>query len=112
VDFAPKLDELGHCPFAMATGKPCILCGGSRAVLELARGRVYEAFQLNASVLLLVLVACLFLAMKTYLVLKTKNVSILYPGFLVGELGEVIRKKYRLFLFVGLLWWLWNFQRW
>ena len=112
MDIAPHLDELGYCPFAMATGKPCILCGGSRAVLALARGRVYEAYQFNVSVLLLVFVLCLFVAKRGYSVFKSKEMRIVYPGYLVNELGDVIRRNYRLTIFLGLIWWLWNIQRW
>jgi hypothetical protein len=112
MDIAPHLDELGYCPFALVTGKPCILCGGSRAVLALARGHVYEAYQFNVSVLLLVLVVFLFTAKRTHSVIKSKDMRIVYPGFLVNELGDVIRRNYRFTIFLGLLWWLWNIQRW
>lgn len=112
MDIAPHLDELGYCPFAMVTGKPCILCGGSRAVLALARGHIYEAYQFNASVLLLVLVVFLFTAKRTHSVIKSKDMRIVYPGFLINELGDVIRRNYRFTIFLGLLWWLWNIQRW
>ena len=96
----------------MVTGKPCILCGGSRAVLALARGHVYEAYQFNVSVLLLVFVVFLFTAKRTHSVIKSKDMRIVYPGFLVNELGDVIRRNYRFTIFLGLLWWLWNIQRW
>jgi hypothetical protein len=112
MDIAPHLDELGYCPFAMLTGKPCILCGGSRAVQALAKGHVYEAYQFNVSVLLLVFVLGLFVAKRGYLLYKSKDFRIIYPGHLVNELGDLIRHRYRLAIFLGLLWWLWNIQRW
>lgn len=112
MDIAPHLDDLGYCPFAMITGRPCILCGGSRAVLALARGRFYEAYQFNVSVVLLVLFFGLFVAKRGYLVYKLKDLRMIYPGHLVNELGDFMRRRYRLAILFGLLWWTWNVQRW
>ena len=112
MDIAPQLDELGYCPFAMITGKPCILCGGSRAISALARGRVYEAYQFNASVFMILGVLFLVAAKRSFSVYKTKDLRIIFPGYLVNELGGVIRRNYQLAIFLGLLWWLWNIQRW
>jgi hypothetical protein len=42
-------EELPHviCPFRHLTGIPCVACGGTRAVLALARGEVQAAFLWN-----------------------------------------------------------------
>jgi len=48
---SPELDDLGLCPFALATGKPCVLCGGTRALLAAVRGDFDRALQMNAFVL-------------------------------------------------------------
>lgn len=47
---SPPLDHLGFCPFAMATGKPCVLCGGTRATLAVLKGDFQYGFELNAFV--------------------------------------------------------------
>ena len=112
MDIAPHLDDLGYCPFALATGKPCVLCGGYRALLALVRGDVYQAYRYNISVLLLLSVLCLFAAKRIFVACKSKNLMIVYPGYLANELSDVIRRQYRLVFFVGLLWWVWNIQRW
>lgn len=112
MDIAPQLDDLGNCPFAIITGKPCPLCGGSRAVLSLAKGRIYEAYQFNVSILLLVFVLGLFVAKSGYSVYKSRDLRIIYPERLVNELGVLIRHHYKLAILVGLLWWLWDIQRW
>jgi Protein of unknown function (DUF2752) len=45
----------GHCPFLAVTGLPCPLCGGLRAVADLAHGQVRAALLSNALVVVLVI---------------------------------------------------------
>lgn len=52
MDPSPPLEELGFCPFAVITGKPCVLCGGTRAVLSLASLDFRSAMTYNAFVVL------------------------------------------------------------
>lgn len=59
MDLSPPLEELGFCPFGVITGKPCLLCGGSRAVLSLASLDVRSAMNYNAFVVLASPLACL-----------------------------------------------------
>lgn len=48
VAWAVPLDRLGwFCPFHRLTGLPCVACGGTRAVVAFAHGRVLEALTLN-----------------------------------------------------------------
>jgi hypothetical protein len=37
----------GVCPFLLLTGRPCPLCGGLRAVDDLAHGRILDAVSSN-----------------------------------------------------------------
>jgi hypothetical protein len=55
-DLSPPLDETGFCLFALITGRPCPACGGTRAVLALARLDVETAFVSNAAVTVAVVV--------------------------------------------------------
>ena len=112
MDIAPDLVDLGYCPFALLTGKPCVLCGGSRALFALFRGQLHEAYQLNVSVFLIVIAFFLFALKKGTLVYKSKNWELVKPSILIGELGDTVRRNYRVSIFVGLLWWIWNIQRW
>lgn len=53
VAWAVPLDRLGwFCPFHRLTGLPCVACGGTRAVVAFAHGRVLEALALNPLVTL------------------------------------------------------------
>lgn len=40
----------GYCPFRLLTGQPCPLCGGLRAVHDLASGQLWDALSQNAAV--------------------------------------------------------------
>jgi len=66
MDLSPSLDDLGFCPFGLITGKPCIFCGGTRAILSLASLDFHSAMNYNAFVVLVgplvALVACWFWA--------------------------------------------------
>ena len=112
MDFAPQLEDLGFCPFALITGKPCVLCGGTRASLALIRGDFYAAYRFNLSVVVLIAFFLLIVIRKFFAVYQLRNLKHIYPGQLVNELGDAIRKNYRLSLFIGLLWWIWNIYRW
>jgi hypothetical protein len=54
-DLSPPLDETGFCLFALATGRPCPTCGGTRAVIALARFDVATALASNAVVTIVAL---------------------------------------------------------
>jgi hypothetical protein len=47
----------GWCPFLVLTGRPCPLCGGLRAVHDLAHGRPLEAVSSNLLVVALLVAA-------------------------------------------------------
>ena len=48
IPFAPKLAPYAPaCPLRALTGVPCLSCGGTRAVVALARGNPLEAFASN-----------------------------------------------------------------
>lgn len=49
------------CPFRHLTGIPCFTCGGTRAVLALARGDVHAAFAWNPLVAASAIVASIWL---------------------------------------------------
>jgi Protein of unknown function (DUF2752) len=112
MEIAPHLEDLGYCPFAMATGKPCVLCGGTRAALALVRGDFYEAYKFNISVVVLLSMFLLVAIRRIYYVYVSRNIKLIHPGQLIGDLGDAIRNNYRLTLFLGILWWLWNIKRW
>jgi hypothetical protein len=40
-------DTIPLCPFRIATGKPCPLCGLTRAIAQATHGRWHSAFTLN-----------------------------------------------------------------
>lgn len=112
MDIAPELDELGFCPFALITGKPCVLCGGSRAVLALLRGDMNRAVQMNASV---VLFSGFFIAHLLVFTAIGRFRTLSY----LGHPNESVRRASRFLathwlgtLLFGLAWWFWNIQRW
>jgi len=49
------LAELPNCPFKIMTGYPCLTCGGTRCLAELAHFSVWESFLYNPLVFLTVL---------------------------------------------------------
>jgi hypothetical protein len=112
MDFAPQLDELGPCPFALATGKPCVLCGGSRAIVAMMRGDLHAAYEYNVSAMVLVCMGLLFVMWKSYVALRARSVEMMAPGKLLTDLGDLIRGNAISFLGLSAMWWVWNFQRW
>ncbi len=50
MEFTPALDEIGWCPFGQVTGRPCPLCGGTRALVSLVRLDPGRAWGFNAFV--------------------------------------------------------------
>ena len=108
VDLAPDLHELGWCPFAMVTGKPCILCGGTRAVLSLLRGDLAAAWNFNASVLVLGTAALLVLSVEMVRggvpAVRARIRTVTAPAGRSGvNLPLVV-------LFA--VWWAWDLARW
>lgn len=108
-DPSPALDDLGWCPFAAMTGKPCIVCGGTRATVSLLRGDVGSALRYNAVVVLLAAVAAGHLA---WALLARRRLAVLprYArlwGRIVGG-GRPSAAAAALFV----LWWVWNVGRW
>lgn len=107
MDFAPSLSELGLCPFALMTGKPCVLCGGTRAALALLNGDLERAIQMNMFVTIFLpasFVALLFIWLFRWR--RGHGASLLYffnrPNFF-GTLAIAW------LLVAG---WVWNLQRW
>lgn len=108
-DPSPALGDLGWCPFAAMTGKPCIVCGGTRATVSLLRGDVGSALRYNAVVVLLAAVAAGHLA---WALLARRRLAVLprYArlwGRIVGG-GRPSAAAAALFV----LWWVWNVGRW
>lgn len=109
LDLAPELTETGWCPFAMTTGKPCIVCGGTRATLSLIRGDVATAVRFNAVVVLIWFAAAAHLA---WAVVAHRRLAVLprYArlwGRIMGG-GRPAATAAALFA----LWWVWNVGRW
>jgi len=96
----------------MVTGKPCILCGGSRAVISLLSGNLPEAFRMNGVVVLLI--AFLFF----YLVLQLLQTSFhefwvrFHPRTLSKRFGDFLQMHWSASIVFGLFWWAWNIARW
>jgi hypothetical protein len=109
IDLAPSLDELGWCPFAAATSKPCIVCGGTRAMLSLLGGDAAAALRYNAVVVLLAVAATLHLG---WALVSSRRLAI-FPRYarLWGRImsgGRSSAAAAALFA----LWWVWNVGRW
>lgn len=109
MDFAPDLDEFGFCPFAMASGQPCILCGGTRAVGALLRGDLAAAWNFNASVLVLGTCALVWAAVTTVRHGPSAVRSRVHA--LVAPPVDRRRANVRVALFFA-VWWAWNLARW
>ena len=112
MDFAPPLPELGLCPFGIATGKPCPLCGGTRAVVSLARSDLEMALQYNAFVVML-------LGLFAVIILFSFTRAFSAKMLLRPSLAEIWNKMRTSFWPVGpnligilLISWVWNFARW
>ena len=108
-DFAPDLEDTGWCPFALTTGKPCLVCGGTRATLSLIQGDVVSALRFNAVVVLLWVVAAAHLGWS---VVASRGLAVL-PRY--GRLWARVTGGGRptaavVALFA--LWWVWNVGRW
>ena len=104
---APALEELGLCPFAQITGKPCVLCGGTRAILGLAKGDIDNAIASNAFVAIVVpALVVTVLAHTTWLTLVGHNMTL--------ESLRKIRLNNGLKVLLGMLTigWIWNLARW
>lgn len=109
---SPALEELGWCPFAVVSGKPCLLCGGTRAFLSLANGNFTEALNYNAlvtfGVILMVAVVLISAArdIKSLIIVSAIKESIWTP----------LRLRIEHFpgrtLIILAFAWIWNIGRW
>ena len=107
MDLSPPIEELGLCPFGVITGKPCLLCGGTRAVLSLASLDFSSAMNYNAFVVLVGPLVSLFTwwfwrdnqASDRVRAPQTALTTLSVPRFL--PLSVMLA-----------LWWVWNIGRW
>ena len=112
MDLAPELTEFGWCPFARVTGEPCILCGGTRAVMSLLTGDVMAALRYNAVVVGVIIVSLVGVSASVLVGpvrrrVRAGTVATGWPPWRSASRGVVTVE-------VGLfaLWWLWNLGRW
>lgn len=108
VDFSPELNDLGWCPFARVSGQPCVLCGGTRAVIWIARGNIPEALKFNSIVVIAVLIG---LGSVLYAIVTERS----FIGSVTRVQGwyrqmTAIPIAGQLLIFTG--WWMWNIGRW
>lgn len=104
---SPELDDFGLCPFALATGKPCVLCGGTRALLEVVRGDFDRALSLNAFVVVAIPLAGVWTISHMVFALRQAH----------GSEARAPRVLLRLQFFTPLIialagGWTWNLGRW
>lgn len=108
MDFSPDLNDLGWCPFASVIGQPCVLCGGTRALIWIARGNIPEALKFNAVVVVAVffgLAALLYTSMREKSFIRSvKFFRTWYRQIVAIPIGG------QLLIFTG--WWMWNIGRW
>ena len=107
MDLSPSLETLGYCPFGAITGKPCLLCGGTRAVLSAASLDFRSALNYNAFVILvgsLVALVALCLSGANQTSRRERR-----PG---TALAPLTVSKASPLIVVLVLGWLWNFGRW
>lgn len=109
MDLAPDLEQLGWCPFARLTGQPCVLCGGTRAVLSLLRGDVGAAWGFNASVLVLGAVSLVVAVVE--LVRGGRPAVRARLHALVAPPADARGANLRLVAFFA-VWWAWDLARW
>lgn len=112
MNLAPELASTGFCPFAQITGKPCVLCGGSRALVAICQGDVGRAIEMNSSVVLFVVVFAFYLVFETATG-KVRTLSYLVnPREIIERLGRFLSVHSLGAVWFGVVWWLWNIQRW
>ena len=108
VDISPELDDLGWCPFARLSGQPCVLCGGTRAVVWIARGNIPEALKFNSIVVIAVLIglgsALYAIILERSFIGSVKRVQAWYRQMTAIPIAG------QLLIFAG--WWMWNIGRW
>jgi len=101
---SPPLDELGLCPFAMVTGKPCVLCGGTRATFALLSGDFQGALAMNAFVSIMLSAFAVVLFVK---ILKRRASITKWLGSLSSDV-----RLLRLISGCIAVGWIWNVGRW
>ena len=111
MDFFPELDEFGWCPFARVAGQPCILCGGTRAVLSFLGGDLNAAWHFHPVVTVLFPVGILFLAVRC-VQFSRGSISRKWKSFLFGENNLMTNHRYSSLFISGALMWAWNIGRW
>lgn len=108
MDISPELRDFGWCPFARVVGEPCILCGGTRALVSLCTGDVGTALKMNGAVVLMlaaVAIRVAWLSVTRFGSLQTSGLRISWsarhrPRLLLAEAS------------VFAIWWFWNIGRW
>lgn len=103
VDLAPALEDTGWCPFAAITGKPCLVCGGTRATIALFSGDLERAIEMNAFVTVSILILAVALVPQLPRKIRLDK----------SVLGLDIPRKYWSVMIIALaLGWVWNSMRW
>ena len=111
MDFFPELEEFGWCPFARVAGKPCILCGGTRAVLSFLGGDFNAAWHFHPVVTVLFPTGLLFLAGR-YVQFSRGSISSDWKSFFFGKNSMITNHRYISLFISGALMWAWNIGRW
>lgn len=111
MDFAPELESFGLCPFAKLTGKPCLFCGGTRAVVALGSGQFVNALQLNAFVVGITMLVALLLFVELIRLRRIgetfRRVQTILTEISIGRGGF-----FRAFWATLVFGWFWNVFRW
>lgn len=108
MDLAPDLTQFGWCPFAMFTGEPCILCGGTRAIVSLGRGDFIAAIGFNAVVS--GGVVAMFVATMWMMARDRSVVGLIGRGKGLARRIRAVPLGIQISMFG--IWWVWNIGRW
>lgn len=112
MDLAPRLDELGWCPFARASGQPCPFCGGTRAILSIAGGNLGEAWNYNAMVVVSVILGSCSLVVA---VITARCRGLSWQAVVTtarARVGQFTISGRPGLVAVLAFFWLWNLARW
>ncbi len=113
MDIAPELDELGRCPFGQVTGRPCPLCGGTRALVALVRFDVPRALGYNAfvAVVATILLGLGGLRLARLAVVRKQPISEVLTRSRLQARTYVVAARPGVLVPLALAW-LWNLGRW
>jgi hypothetical protein len=73
---AQQLPNLSACPFKVLTGYPCLTCGGTRCLSEMAHLSLWESFKYNPFVWLTVIGMIVFSLIVAFGILFKRGFSV------------------------------------